>query len=489
MATQKEIKITNFGGGISDDPRQNSSNSFAIAKHFDISNPYRLTPLHGTVANETKALGIAKFLYAPWGAATTYRLYGYGVKSGTTAPALYIYDIDAGVPDGTNWATPITAEGTTNGRNTQAFFYYKDYIYMWTGTTLSRWNVLTFTYTDAYQSITAATVAQPVHHPADDIAYFFANNVVYTQTDNGTTWATALTLPDNMYIVSACAYGNYLAISCNPKSTQNGNPVTFLWDRDSSLATLTERIDMGEGAVKHIANLGGNLIAVVNFFTSNAYGLNQSKLLIKRVVGTTATTIKTLPVDNTNSLLYTTSFIRDNKLYFPAKLINDGDTNIGIYAVDYLGRINLEVIDADATSYEGIFCIANLWWLAHSGDGSVNRTVVDGTFATESIYESQKFNGGDSSQQNKLVGITVMTDPMPTTGSITLKYRMDSSTAWTTIFTHTTDNSISHSAINIEATGATLPTFYEAQFQIISTGGAIVTGFKFKYELLPNSNY
>lgn len=484
-----EQTIRKFGGGISDDPRQPTSNGFAMAKHFDISDKYRLTPLHGTVANETKAYDIKKFLYAPFVAATTYRLYGYGVKSGTTAPAIYIYDIDAGVPDVTSWATPASGESSVNGRNTDAFFYYKNFIYMWTGAnSLTRFNVITPATTDNYQTIAFTTVAQPVHHLADDVAYFFSDNKVHSL--NNATWTSdVLTLPDNMYIVSACSHGNYLAITCNPKSTQNGNPVTFLWDRDSSLTTLNERIDMGEGAVKHIASLDGQLIAVVNFFTNNTYGLNQGAVIIKRIVGNSSITIKTLPIDNTSSVLYTTSFIKNNKLYFPAKLINDGDTNMGIYAVDSLGRINLEVIDADATSFDGIYCIGNLWWLAHSGDGSVNRTVVDGTFGTSSIYESQKLTGGDYDQEKKLIGVTVMFDPLPAAGSVTLKYRKNEETSWTTIFAHTTDNSISHGAINIESTGATLPVFKEIQFRIESSGGSIITGLKFKYQELDNRLY
>ena len=71
---------------------------------------------------------------------------------------------------------------------------------------------------------------------------------------------------------------------------------------------------------------------------------------------------------------------------------------------------------------------------------------------------------------------------LPAAGSVVLKYRKDEETSYTTIFTHTTDNSLSHSAINIESSGATLPEYREIQFRIESTGNAEITSFSFVYE-------
>jgi len=57
------------------------------------------------------------------------------------------------------------------------------------------------------------------------------------------------------------------------------------------------------------------------------------------------------------------------------------------------------------------------------------------------------------------------------------------------IMTHSTDDAVKHSAINIESTGATLPQFNEIQFRIESTGGAVITGLKFKYEDIDDDLY
>jgi hypothetical protein len=76
---------------------------------------------------------------------------------------------------------------------------------------------------------------------------------------------------------------------------------------------------------------------------------------------------------------------------------------------------------------------------------------------------------------------------LPADNSIVLKYRKNEETSWTTILTSDTDNAISKSAINIS--GATLPAFKEIQFRIESLGGAILTGLKFKYELIDDDAY
>ena len=83
-----------------------------------------------------------------------------------------------------------------------------------------------------------------------------------------------------------------------------------------------------------------------------------------------------------------------------------------------------------------------------------------------------------------------MTDAMVTAGQIVLAYQTNvdvdtGSSTWTTIFTNTVDNSISHTANNVESSGAVLPKSYKTiAFRILATGGAIVNGLRFKEKVL-----
>ncbi len=497
--------ITDFSGGLTEDKRQGwvsknginwTTNKFSLTKHFDVFDyPHKLVPYILTEAEEDKTFEIRKFLYAPATAAGAglYRLYGFGGKVGSlTKPKVYWNNLDYA----TGWGTPSKGESTVTNKNYEVFFYYKNYIYMWTGAQyLVRYDTTQVAdFNNAYYDATSYTnVAQPVHHPADDCAYFFHDNFVHQLND--TVWDDkVLTLPSNLKITSACAYGNYLAIACTTLGSVV-NSVVYLWDRDSSLATLSEIIDFGEGEIRHLANLNNKLIAVMEYYLNSDYGLRKGKILIKQVSGNFAVVLNQITTDDLSGVLPRTRMVKDNKLYFPAAPELNGDTRLGIWVVNDNGQMTLDFIEEEATSYEGIYSIGNFWWIAHSGDGSVNRS--DNNFAysstNPSVYESLIFNAGDSDLTKKLIGATVMTEKKPAVGitgaKVILKYRKDGDTTWIIIHTDTAEDSIGHGSINIEADGSNLPEYKEIEFRIESYSGAVITGLKFKSEIVSKELY
>ena len=487
-------QISRFDGRIAEDPRSTDFRFCATVKHFDTTYPHKLIPYPKTEADETKSMDIVKFIYAPGTTTTTFKLYGFGKASGSTASAVYSYDIDAGTPDSTSWTTPANNEGSTTARDERVFFHYKNYLYMWAGgTKLGRFGDLTSspTFTDSYQSVTYTNVAQPVHHRADDIAYFFSDNNVHTL--NNTSWTSnALVLPDNLIITAGAEYGNYLAIACAPK-TPSGNlysfsdsSVLFLWDRDSSVTTLSQRIDLGHGRVFALAELDGSLVALIDHHTNSLYGLVDSKIIVKRVSGSEAPTVRIIQTDNQSSTIYkggtnnSNYLVQHDRLYFPASLINDGDTHAGIYCVDSTGKMSIEVVEEEATSYQGIYKTGGMWWIAHSNDGSVNRSDDNLTYTYTSIYETLKMDFGDRYMTKEPLSITILTEPLASGAQVVVRYRVDQETSYTTTMTHDTDNAIRKTAINIESSGAELPQFKELQIRLESTGGAIITGLRIK---------
>lgn len=493
-------KITRFDGGIIDDIRERTDRGFQISNNFDIfTNPLRLTPHRATTANETKAQNIIRFLY------TNGKLYGYGVASGNSRPAIY-YKASNAISDA--WTAPTDNEassGTTRWRH--VFFHYKNYLYGWVdNATLWRWGDLTGvpTFDESWKTVSNFTyTAEPLIHPTDDIAYFFTDNFVHT--NNAGTWsANALTLPSNMIITDAEPVGNLLAIACRPKDA-GGKSVVFLWDRDSSLSTITGKIDWGEGNLLYIAYLDGNLIGVTDYFLNDStLNLSAGKLIIKVASGEKARTIKEIQktADDTTSFIpntgissdgtnvdsnsVRTKIIRDNKLYIPGAMSDQAETWRGAIVITGDGRVTMDTVESEATSLEGMFVLGRYWFFAHSLDGSVNRT--DTTYGT-AVYQSQKFTEGDAGTTKKLLGVTVTFAPLPSGASVIVKYRKDEATTWTTIFTHTTANSIRHTARNIESSDANLPTYKEIQFRIESTGGAEITGLKFKAEEVEDDIY
>lgn len=471
-------KITRFDGGILQDLRTESANSFAITEHFDTTFKHKLVPYRSSEADEDLTADIVKFIYA------NSRLFGYGVTSdGGAIPKIFEKVGDVITSGWTNGQSDPSASGGARAEN--AFFYYKNYIYGFrAGTALWRYGDITGTevFTDTYQSVTYTDVAQPVHHPADDSAYFFADNIVY-RLDN-TTWDGAvLTLPDNLVIVDAEPFGNFLLIACRPKdSNLTDHSTVFVWDRDSSLATITNKIDWGEGEIRYIANLGGNIVGISNVFVDNALGdgmgevhirvansATEKAILVNKL--TLSSTMTAVPLDN--------KIVTNEKLFFPGKYTIDAVDREGIWSINSRGEITLEIVEesVDASQIQGIFKLGSFWFIAHSGDGSINRTDDDANYTFTSIYESRIFTGTDSSIEKSFIGARVFVEPLPTAGQVVLKYKTDEDTAWTTMTTQATDN-----AIELATDGVRIDPYREIQFRIESTGGAVITGFKFKYE-------
>jgi hypothetical protein len=127
--------------------------------------------------------------------------------------------------------------------------------------------------------------------------------------------------------------------------------------------------------------------------------------------------------------------------------------------------------------------------------GSYNSNYYESnlTFSTTAseagVIETTKHIGEDSSTEKKLVGITLYYDPLPTDGQVIVKYKKDEESTWTTIFTDGTNSAISHSACNIESTGAELPIYKEIQFRFELTGGAQITGYEFTFTETNNKPY
>jgi hypothetical protein len=476
----------NWSGGILEDKRLGWEQSgtlwttryFSLTRNFDVfTYPKKLIPLlAGGTTSTFVAFDIVKFVEGGG------KIYGLGVVTGTTR--IKIFEWNAATYQ---WDACTTAEGAAGFpvRNEDVFFYYNGYLYMFgNGAELSRWNVTTHAYTDTYQAITYTKVAQPVHHPNDDCAYFFVDNLVY-RLDNADWDGIVLTLPANMTIKSACPFGNYLAIGC---VDDNNNSVSFIWDRDSSLSTLTERIDFGKGELKHLVNLNNKLVGIMNFYLDDAEGAGLGKILIKQASGEFAVTLNELVTDTkaTADLMTATRFVKENKVFFPAGPQLNGDTRFGVWVVDENGRATL-ALDVAATSIQGIYMIGNVWFMAHDNDGSFYSTIygtVSFETATASVYESLIFNAGDSDLSKKLLGAAVTFEKLPAAGQVVLKYRINGATSWTTLFTYTTDDALSHGAVNKESDGSNLPEYKEIEFRIESTGGAKITGLKFKSELI-----
>lgn len=484
------IRVNSFNGGISDDPRKQAANEFQITKHFDIfSQPNKLIPYRSLEADTETSVSatdleqyfVRDFVYATESA----KLYGLGQTGAGLTKILQKADATTGL-----WTTPSNSEGNGAVLN-GCFFEYKDYLYGFQGTTsLFRWGLLSGTpsITNAYATV-ASTITSVANGliASDGNAYLAYNNVIVRISTSGTVTDSAKTVPDTLKITSLANYGSYMAIACSPKNVYNGKSKVFVWNLSSDL--FAESIDWGEGELRVLESIEGVLVGVTDRYLNNATGAGTGSMILQvysngaaqvlKEIFTKALVGKTIPLSKA---------VKNNRLFWAAKIMtnsagteyNEGIWSFGRKNANYPFTMTLDVIDenVNTSGIQGFGTAANYFFIAHSNDGSIDKTNDSATYAFTSSYDSQIYDLGDASLEKQLLTFTIYTSPLPASSSVTVKYKFDDDTSFTTIGTFSTEGGVSRDFVNIEATGVAFPSFKEATFRCESSGGAEITGYK-----------
>lgn len=502
MAQPLEIKITDFYGGISDDVRKVSLNEFTISKHFDVfSNPKKLTPYRsfeadendGSTADGMKQYFVRDFFYA---SAST-KLYGLGQTGAGLTKIVYKDDATTG-----NWTLPASSEGNGAVKN-GCFFEYKDYAWGFQGTNqIFKWGLLSgtpsITNSVATVGATITSVANGVI-AADGNGYMAYNNVIVRiATDASTITDEAKTVPNSYKITSLTNYGSYLAIGCSPKDSFNGRSTVFLWNLSSDL--FAETIDWGEGDLRVLETIEGMLVGVTDRYLNNSVGAGKGSMIIQGYSGGAAQVLKEVFTQAlTNKIIPTSKSVKNNRLFWAAKIMtnaagteyHEGIWSFGRKNANYPMALTLDMIDenVDTDGIQGFGSASNYFFIAHSNDGSIDKTNDSASYSHTSIYESQVFDFGDPTVTKQINVLSIYTDPLPTSSSMTLKIKVDDNANWTTIGTLSTTGEISRDFYSIESSGADFPCFKEIKVRLESvTGGGAFTGFRIRANPLIGSN-
>ncbi len=482
----KQAFINRFDGGMQNDVRSEVLGGSRTVKHFDMfSYPKRLVPFFDSESgNDDGTRKFANFLYA------NSKLWGLGVVSGTAKPEIW------SKTDFSNstWTTPANNAGTLS-RSTALFVYYKGFIYgAQGGSDIWKFDVTGAGWTDAEVAITYTSVAQGLVHSKDDTLYIPYDNKIASYSPTTSWVTTALILPSDCYITSICEYGNFLAIGTAPLgSAGKRTSRVYLWDRNTSLTTLSESIDWGEGPLLILEEVNGDLLGVTASTSNNLY----PRLQFKRYTGAQEAEFVSELIGDLNSALNLTQFKQraNNRLYFAANMVLDGNTHYGIWTFgkNAQGKYVVSVDrlynnDTSPNSISGFYLIGDYMFAAYvdgSGNEQVSKTNDVLSFTATSIYESlinEDMKEEDKMLNKQLISIGVSYDALPTNGQVVLKYKVDGS-SYITVGTETTDGQVVSEYTYI-ATGDKFTAGREYQFRLESTGGAQITGVKYKYEIL-----
>ncbi len=492
--------INKFDGGIVNDPRDPREKVCRMCTNFDaLTNPYKLTPYRTSEDGDSSSATSKKQNFqVALRTGTTYSLYALGVVSGTTRAEVLYKNLTTGagndMSDAT-WATPSNNQSSTGATAFDLFLYYRTaglIIGARAGTNLWAFSPSGSAWADSWQALSYTNLAQGLVHSKDDIAYFPYDNKI-AKYDGSTFTATAITLPPHFYITSVCEYGNYLAIACAPLDAVNKSHV-FLWDRDSTLVTLSESIDWGQGVLKILHEVGGLLVGIT--LNGGTSFLLKSRVIFKYYDGQGARDFMTLEGTTVEQMPIAKQKI-DNRLWFMMRISLAGSTRDGLWSIgrDQEGKFSLfheRTPNGDTALTNPVyknFTIAGDFVFqsyVEVADYVLYKTNDSEVYPT-AIYETVIKNAGDQSMKKDLIGLAVMHEALAVAGQAVVKYRKDGETSWTTLLTNTTDDSLS---ADIAGQATDMPKGYkEIQFRIESTGGAVITGLTFDEEITGGRSY
>lgn len=532
----KTITINTFGDGMASDIYGGGTAEFSVAKHFDIfTYPFRLLPLRGMTADTTNT-GIGNITVA----SSDGLMYGSGEDASNPGNGKLWQrsgyggtDLWQSIPT-TNQLSATTIvnslllqyRGSTNARNV-----------FWSAT-----NKIVFSdplggSSADSQALTFSTISQAFVHPKDNIMYFgyqtgtgatyvgFFDGSLGSPSSSGNWNFTALPLPKEYRIYHLTNYGNYLAILCTSLYGGKGiyNSVVYLWDRDTSNTVPNESIPWGEGNAVVLNNLGGILVGIS---TSSALNLTSSlqdydSLQIKVWNGgAEPDLVKEISNLHPAGVGHPTcvinpnvNFVHQNRLYFSANIISSSSSpvNPSYYGLWAFGKskengqygVTIERMATDAGTEIGVLAAAiqgDFVSIVHTANGTLtytnNGATSSSTYSATSIFESiinpnmniRRDTKLDVHLKKKLHSITIHTLPLPTSSQIVMKYRVDSSPAgaWTTVFTKTPTSPDTNLTfyVSVKPVSGFFTDGENYEFRIESSGGAVVSGFSYKYAVL-----
>ena len=492
-----KTKIDRFDGGMVDDARDSRENVCRLSLGFNTNLvPGKIVPYRESEDGDVAATTSQKQNFAlALRTGTTYSLYALGVKSGTgLAEVLYknLTTNAANDLDDNTWATPSNNQATTGATKFGLFTYYRQtgLVYgaqlnkLWAfSPSGSAWTDDIIT-DDGGSPFSFTNIEEGLVHSADDILYIPYDNKI-AKNDNGTWTNEALVLPSNLRITSISERGNYLAIATEDLSGV-GNSVVYLWDRDSSLTTISQKIDWGSGKLKVIGELDDTLIGIS--FVGGISSVLDDRVIF-RVNGK-----RFLELSGTSSTILKTAKQRiDNRLFFMMSITIDGVKREGVWSI---GRSSIDSpfslvferpLDNDTAVGNATlrnFIYVNDFLFQSYVDGGtekMSKTIKSDTFTNLTAKYITNFNPqmteGQKTSKKQLVAVRLMSESLPTAGQLVLKTSVDGA-ADVTAFTETTNSNL------VTENEGPFIEGYEYRFTIESTGGAVPTSLECKYKLV-----
>lgn len=496
--------------GMTNDPRDTTPGVARSIVNFDIvTDPKRAIPYFDSESGDSGASTLfrRKFCIAYWTPTPSWRLFGLGNVNGQGYAAVYMKTLSTGGSTDLSdaaWLTPALNESAAGLAGYEMFHYYKKtgkihgfqasrYVWEFTPDGSTAWVNAKYDYGSTFTNCTDA-----ITHSQDDIMYFGIDNKII-KNDNG-TFAVGLTLPNDFYVTSICEYGAYLAVACAPLSGE-GKSRVYLWNRSSTLATVSANVDWGQGVIKVLEELEGYLMGI------SLVGLSQARYtdrIVFRYYAGSAGAKKFKEFNFGHSGIVGVAGITaakqkiDNRVYFQMAATVNGAVRDGVWSiantdqgltVQHERTINNDTAINSSAAPRSFFIVGDFIFQSYVSSASVNtvsKTNDQLSYTATSIIETvinPNMSPAHRYQRKKLVAVGAMYDPLPTAGQVVVKARADTAGSYTTIYTETTDAAVYTEPASTPSGGSFINDGKEFEFQINSTGGAVPTALIYVFEV------
>lgn len=509
----KDYKVNNFWQGITNELRSTALGVVWYAENLDVGRGKSLKQVANNQAENAGSYSVNNYVTKLIQVGTD--VYGLGQENNTSHDAQIWTKTNA---LDSNWGAIAASKVTGTFAGGDALFAsLNGYVYFSGGNDqIAKYQLATpFAFNASWKPLTGGLKGGTIWQGN---IYGWNGQNVYELDPVADTLTDKIAIPSDQTIVDIVPYGNLLLIICTSTVTVSR---MYIWDGVTT-TTFTDIVDIGMGTVSGGAMLEGQIVVAINtpnkrtlklkgynggqfsnLFTytgrynrAGTYNYVMPASKLKVFSGFVYFIITGTRPDGTYAGLYEYSIAR----YGREEPINP--MTFSIYkTLDFTSARGLDgqvanndflivesIVGGSDTVERAVYAVIN----SDTNKTTFFESSLNTYTAQAGVFETVKFAGQDKNGNpdpsivKALRGIAVYYEALPTVGQVVCKYKKDEELTWTTIFTDTTDNAVSHEAINIEATGAALPAFKELQLRFELTGGAELTGYKIRYEELAN---
>lgn len=511
-----EIKQNNFLAGALNDPRSNNPAGFWYSENMEVGKRKSLKQVVNNAAENACASSvdycIAKIIEVDG------NLYGLGQVDQATHHVA-IYAKTAALTG--DWAIPTNGGTSIDliARDNPFFCFIYPYIYFVAGGFVGKYDPSSHAMTDQWNTVPVTGV----YGFKGGISWngkmygWYLNNLCEVSLSDGTVTALSLAIGTDQEIVDCVPYQDGLMIVCNSLTTV-AKSKTYFYD-----GATVKPYGVNAGTVFGAAYFDGNFIVAagsknkkyIYFYAFNGvhFRILYTYSARENAAGTYAYIAGASKLKIFGNYIYfivtgtpPSGAYAGYYEYFIARFGREDESNPLAFSIfktlDFTSARGVDgsVVNNDFLVIESIVggASASDRYIAAYIYSDTNKTTF--FLSTAATYSAQagvvqtfkidgRERGYDSTIEKTLQAVAAWFAPLPSGASVTLKYRVNETLSWATIFTANTQNTTGHSAVNVEATGDALGNFYDAEFRIELLGGAELIGWKAKYEPIGQANY